>query len=112
MTTTWARRSAPPVRDKPLCIHGVPVSSVPSCPWSQHCGPAPSPSARQPTAATRCGGPDEAGDGESQGVLSIQEVAKLLNVPVSAIYAWNRRGVGPPFYKVGRKLRYRKKQRA
>jgi excisionase family DNA binding protein len=52
--------------------------------------------------------PDEAADGEVQNVLSIQEVAKLLNVPVSAIYAWNRRGVGPPFYKVGRKLRYRK----
>ena len=45
---------------------------------------------------------------ESQEVLSIQEVAKLLKVPVSAIYAWNRRGVGPPFYKVGSKLRYRK----
>ena len=52
--------------------------------------------------------PHEAADGESQNVLSIQEVAKLLKVPVSAIYAWNRRGVGPPFYKVGRKLRYRK----
>ena len=54
---------------------------------------------------------DELGDvadGDSQDVLSIQEVAKLLKVPVSAIYAWNRRGVGPPFYKVGRKLRYRK----
>jgi excisionase family DNA binding protein len=47
-------------------------------------------------------------DGESQDVLSIQEVAKLLKVPVSTIYAWNRRGVGPPHYKVGRKLRYRK----
>ena len=54
---------------------------------------------------------DELGDvadGESQDVLSIQEVAKLLKVPVSAIYAWNRRGVGPPFYKIGTKLRYRK----
>jgi excisionase family DNA binding protein len=50
----------------------------------------------------------EVADGESQAVLSIQEVAKLLKVPVSAIYAWNRRGVGPPFYKVGSKLRYRK----
>jgi len=47
-------------------------------------------------------------DGESQDVLSIQEVVKLLKVPVSAIYAWNRRGVGPPHYKVGRKLRYPK----
>ena len=52
--------------------------------------------------------PGEVADGESQDVLSIQEVAKLLKVPVSAIYAWNRRGVGPPFYKVGRKVRYRK----
>jgi excisionase family DNA binding protein len=52
--------------------------------------------------------PIEVADGGSQDVLSIQEVAKLLKVPVSAIYAWNRRGVGPPHYKVGRKLRYRK----
>ena len=50
----------------------------------------------------------EVADGESQGVLSIQEVAKLLKVPVTTIYAWNRRGEGPPYYKVGRKLRYRK----
>jgi excisionase family DNA binding protein len=49
----------------------------------------------------------EVADG-SQDVLSIQEVTKLLNVPVSTIYAWNRHGVGPPHYKVGRKLRYRK----
>ncbi|MFL6046957.1 MAG: helix-turn-helix domain-containing protein [Propionibacteriaceae bacterium] len=52
--------------------------------------------------------PGEVADGESQDVLSIQEVAKLLKVPISAIYAWNRPGVGPPFYKVGRKLLYRK----
>ena len=35
--------------------------------------------------------PGEVADGESQDVLSIQELAKLLKVPVSAIYAWNRR---------------------
>jgi excisionase family DNA binding protein len=52
--------------------------------------------------------PGEVADGESQDVLSIQEVAKLLNVPVSTIYAWNRHGVGPPHYKVGTKLRYRR----
>jgi excisionase family DNA binding protein len=51
--------------------------------------------------------PGEVADGESQDVLSIQEVAKLLNVPVSTIYAWKRRGEGPPYYKVGRKLRFR-----
>jgi predicted DNA-binding transcriptional regulator AlpA len=52
--------------------------------------------------------PGEVAAGESQDVLSIQEVGKLLNVPVSTIYGWNRHGVGPPHYKVGSKLRYRK----
>jgi excisionase family DNA binding protein len=52
--------------------------------------------------------PGEVANSESHNVLSIQEVAKLLNVPVSTIYAWNRHGVGPPHYKVGRKLRYQK----
>jgi hypothetical protein len=47
--------SAPPVRDKPLRIQGVPVSSVPSCPWNQHCGPAPVLSARQPTSRQETG---------------------------------------------------------
>jgi excisionase family DNA binding protein len=50
----------------------------------------------------------EVADRELQGVLSIQEVAKLLNVPISTIYAWNRHGGGPPHYKVGGKLRYRR----
>ena len=59
-------------------------------------------------ATTRCGRAGRRSRWRSQDVLSIQEVAKLLKVPVSAIYAWNRRGVGPPFYKVGSKLRYRK----
>jgi excisionase family DNA binding protein len=52
--------------------------------------------------------PGEVANTESHNVLSIQEVAKLLNVPVSTIYAWKRRGEGPPYYKIGRKLRYRK----
>ena len=52
--------------------------------------------------------PGEVANSESYNVLSIQEVAKLLNVPVSTIYGWKRRGEGPPYYKVGRKLRYRK----
>jgi excisionase family DNA binding protein len=52
--------------------------------------------------------PGKVANSESNNVLSIQEVAKLLNVPVSTIYAWKRRGEGPPYDKVGRKLRYRK----
>jgi excisionase family DNA binding protein len=71
-----------------------------SCPSSE-CPPTDKP----PRDVEELG---DVADGGSQYVLSIQEVAKLLKVPVSAIYAWNRRGVGPPHYKVGRKLRYRK----
>ena len=52
--------------------------------------------------------PGEVANSESHNLLSIQEVTKLLNVPVSTIYGWKRRGEGPPYYKVGGKLRSRK----
>jgi hypothetical protein len=45
-----AGRPQPHLFETSHCIQGVPVSSVPSCPWSQHRGPAPAPSARQPTS--------------------------------------------------------------
>jgi excisionase family DNA binding protein len=71
-----------------------------SCPQAE-CSPTDKP----PRDVDELG---DVADGESQDVLSIDEVAKLLKVSVTAIYAWNRRGLGPPFYKVGSKLRYRK----
>jgi hypothetical protein len=37
----------------------------------------------------------EMASSESNNVLSIQKVAKLLNVPVGMIYAWKRRGRVP-----------------
>jgi excisionase family DNA binding protein len=40
-------------------------------------------------------------------LLTIQEVADLLNVPVATIYGWNSRGTGPKYHKLGRHARYR-----
>src|SRR4051794_29212780 len=40
-------------------------------------------------------------------LLSAQEVAAYLGVPVATLYVWRTRGGGPPAFKVGRHLRYR-----
>jgi excisionase family DNA binding protein len=39
--------------------------------------------------------------------LTIPELAERLAVPVPTIYSWNSNGVGPPFLKIGRHVRYR-----
>ncbi|MGH2827712.1 MAG: helix-turn-helix domain-containing protein [Actinomycetota bacterium] len=39
-------------------------------------------------------------------LLSTDEVAHLLQVPVSTVYEWNRRRVGPQPMRIGRRLRY------
>ena len=39
-------------------------------------------------------------------LLSADEVADYLRVPVKALYQWKWRGEGPPVRKVGRHLRY------
>ncbi|MGH8936986.1 MAG: helix-turn-helix transcriptional regulator [Acidimicrobiia bacterium] len=40
-------------------------------------------------------------------LLSVQELARYLDVPVATIYAWRYRGEGPPGFRVGRHLRFR-----
>jgi excisionase family DNA binding protein len=40
-------------------------------------------------------------------LLTVQELANYLGVPVSTIYAWRYHGQGPPGFRVGRHLRYR-----
>ena len=42
----------------------------------------------------------------SDRLLSTGEVAHLLQVPVSTVYEWNRRRVGPQPMRIGRYLRY------
>jgi excisionase family DNA binding protein len=39
-------------------------------------------------------------------LLSVPELAKLLQVPVATIYRWRHRGEGPEPIRVGRHLRY------
>jgi excisionase family DNA binding protein len=40
-------------------------------------------------------------------LMTTQEVALYLRVPVATLYAWRTGGVGPPGSRVGRHLRYR-----
>lgn len=40
-------------------------------------------------------------------LLSVEELAELLGVPVGTIYRWNHIGTGPQAIKVGRHVRYR-----
>ena len=41
-------------------------------------------------------------------LLSIDEVAELLHVPSRTIYAWRASGYGPPAYRLGKHLRFRR----
>ena len=40
-------------------------------------------------------------------LLTAQDLADFLHVPLATIYAWRYRGEGPPGFRVGRHLRYR-----
>lgn len=41
-------------------------------------------------------------------LLTVEDVAEFLGVPVATLYAWRCRGLGPRGLKVGRHLRYRR----
>ena len=43
----------------------------------------------------------------STRLLSTDEVARLLVVPVATLYTWRYKGTGPKAYRVGKHLRYR-----
>ena len=40
-------------------------------------------------------------------LLTVQDLADYLDVPVATIYAWRYRRQGPPGFRVGRHLRFR-----
>ena len=40
------------------------------------------------------------------GLLSAQELADYLEVPLKTIYAWRHRGTGPRGFRVGKHLRF------
>jgi excisionase family DNA binding protein len=39
-------------------------------------------------------------------LLTVEEVAEILRVPVKSLYEWRYRRIGPPAFRVGRFLRY------
>ncbi|HZP14830.1 MAG TPA: helix-turn-helix domain-containing protein [Nocardioides sp.] len=39
-------------------------------------------------------------------LLSVEEVADFLGVPINTLYQWRHKGTGPEAYRVGRHLRY------
>ena len=40
-------------------------------------------------------------------LLSTEEVARILVVPVTTLYTWRYKGTGPRAFRVGKHLRYR-----
>jgi len=45
--------------------------------------------------------------GDDEGLLTEQDAAELLQVPLSTLRRWQREGKGPPCLKIGRQVRYR-----
>lgn len=44
----------------------------------------------------------------SSELLSTEDLADLLGVPVRTVYAWRRNGTGPRAIRVGKHLRFRR----
>lgn len=45
--------------------------------------------------------------GDDDGLLTEQDAAELLHVPLSTLRRWHREGTGPPCLEIGRQVRYR-----
>ena len=41
-------------------------------------------------------------------LMTLAELSEMLGVPVATLYGWRHRGEGPPGYRVGRHVRYRR----
>jgi excisionase family DNA binding protein len=41
-------------------------------------------------------------------LMTLRDLSDMLGVPVATLYAWRHRGEGPPGYRVGRHVRYRR----
>jgi excisionase family DNA binding protein len=44
----------------------------------------------------------------AEKLMTLPELAELLGVPVGTLYGWRHRGEGPPGYRIGRHVRYRR----
>jgi excisionase family DNA binding protein len=43
-------------------------------------------------------------------ILTTDEVAALLKVPLATLYQWMSRGESPPYYKIGRYARFKRSE--
>jgi excisionase family DNA binding protein len=43
-------------------------------------------------------------------LMSLADLSEMLSVPVTTLYQWRHRGEGPPGYRVGRHVRYRRSE--
>jgi excisionase family DNA binding protein len=41
-------------------------------------------------------------------LMTLTELAEMLGIPVNTLYGWRCRGEGPPGYRIGRYVRYRR----
>lgn len=69
----------------------------------------------QPVGRTAMGEPPERFPGhrermttETDELLTPQQLANYLSVPVATLYDWRYRGDGPPGFRLGKHIRYRK----
>jgi excisionase family DNA binding protein len=46
--------------------------------------------------------------GDDEGLLTQQDVARVLEVSLSTLRRWQREGTGPPCLEIGRQVRYRR----
>lgn len=44
----------------------------------------------------------------SERLMTLTELSEFLGVPVATLYQWRHRGEGPPGYRLGRHVRYRR----
>lgn len=44
----------------------------------------------------------------SDRLMTLAELAEMLGIPVNTLYGWRCRGEGPPGYRIGRHVRYRR----
>ena len=44
----------------------------------------------------------------SDRLMTLSELAEMLGIPVNTLYGWRCRGEGPPGYRIGRHIRYRR----
>lgn len=64
-------------------------------------------SRRSEPAATRHHAPRDLNQGGTmEKLLSVEDVADFLGVPVNTLYQWRHKGTGPTAFRVGRFLRY------